>query len=163
PIDSTPLILQVESAATGGIRTFVIGSPGSEPARADLSRMASVGGTAQPNCSDTGPAYCHFDMTTQSDLATALRNALAAITGQVLSCTYPLPSPGAGQELDLKRVNVRHNGADILKDPSDTECTTGWNYSTDKTQILLCGETCNQIKAQGGDIEIVFGCATRVF
>jgi hypothetical protein len=162
-VDSTALIQQVQNAAGGGIKTFVIGSPGSEPARGDLSRMATVGMTPQPNCSDTGPNYCHFDMTTQTDLATALKNALSAITGQVLTCNYALPQPGAGQTLDLRKVNVRHNGADIPKDPSDADCNTGWNYSPDKKQIILCGDKCNEVKSQGGDIEIVFGCATKVF
>jgi hypothetical protein len=162
-VDSTPLIQQVQNAAGGGIKTFVIGSPGSEPARGDLSRMATVGLTPQPNCVDTGPNYCHFDMTTQTDLATALKNALSAITGQVLTCTYAIPQPGAGQTLDLRKVNVRHNGADIPKDPSDSTCNTGWNYSPDKTQIILCGDKCNEVKSMGGDIEIVFGCATKVF
>jgi len=162
-VDSMPLIGQVQNAATGGIKTFVIGSPGSEPARGALSQMATMGGTAQPNCSDTGPTYCHFDMTTQTDLATALKNALSQITGQILSCTYAILQPGAGETLDLRKVNVRYNGADIPKDPSDAACNTGWNYSPDKTQIVLCGDKCNEVKSQGGDIEIVFGCATKVF
>ena len=60
-------------------------------------------------------------------------------------------------------MNVRHNGSDIPKDPSDADCNTGWNYSPDKTQIVLCGDKCNEVKSQGGDIEIVFGCATKIF
>ena len=162
-VDSTALIQQVQNAAGGGIKTFVIGSPGSEPARGDLSRMATVGRTPQANCSDTGPNYCHFDMTTQTDLAAALKTALSAITGQVLTCNYTIPDPGAGQMLDLRKVNVRHNGVDIPKDPSDANCNTGWNYSPDKTQIILCGAKCDEVKSMGGDIEIVFGCATKVF
>jgi hypothetical protein len=162
-VDSMALIQQVQNAAGGGIKTFVIGSPGSEPARGDLSRMATVGMTPQPGCSDAGPNYCHFDMTTQTDLATALKAALSAITGQVLTCNYTIPQPGAGQMLDLRKVNVRHNGVDIPKDPSDANCNTGWNYSPDKTQIVLCGDKCNEVKSMGGDIEIVFGCATKVF
>jgi hypothetical protein len=162
-VDSTALIQQVQNAATGGIRTFVIGSPGSDDARGDLSRMASVGLTAQPNCSDSGPTYCHFDMISQGDLATALKNALAAITGQVLSCSYTIPQPTSGETLDPKKVNVRHNGVDIPRDPSETDCNTGWNYSADKTQIVLCTDACNQVKSQGGDIEIIYGCATKVF
>jgi hypothetical protein len=166
-VDSAALIGQVQNAATGGIKTFVIGSPGSEPARGTLSQMASLGGTAQPNCSDAGPNYCHFDMTTQTDLAAALKAALAAIAGQVLTCNYAIPDPGPGQTLDPNKVNVQHNtqqgSSDIPRDPSDTQCNTGWNYSADKTQIVLCPDTCNRVKAEGGDIKIVFGCATKVF
>jgi len=162
-VDSTALIGQVTNALTGGIKTFVIGSPGSEPARGALSQMATAGGTAQPNCADTGPNYCHFDMTAQTDLGAALKGALDKITGQVLSCTYTIPDPGDGQQIDPKKVNVQHNGVDVPRDPSDTQCNTGWNYSPDQTQIVLCPDTCNRVKSEGGDIKIVYGCATKVF
>ena len=84
------------SAQAAGVRTFVIGSPGSEGARESLSRMAEAGGTAQANCSHRGPNYCHFDMTQQSDLAAGLDQALSAIAGLALGCSYDIPQPPLG-------------------------------------------------------------------
>jgi von Willebrand factor type A domain len=167
PVSNGPLITQVQDAAKGGVRTFVIGSPGSEPARTDLSTMAQVGGTGLPGCSNSGPNYCHFDMTTQPDLATGLNNALAQISGAALSCTYDVPAPPNGQQLDPNKVNVEYTPSsgsptEIDKDSGST-CTNGWQYSPDGKQIIICGSDCNTIKNDpGGKINIVFGCQTNV-
>ena len=94
PADPTPLIPEAASALARGMKTFVIGSPGSEDARRSLSQMAEAGGTATEGCSHTGsPFYCHFDMTEEADFAVALRDALASISGLALSCAYDIPSP----------------------------------------------------------------------
>ena len=45
-VDAGPIVQEAASALSRGIKTFVIGSPGSETARASLSRMATQGGTA---------------------------------------------------------------------------------------------------------------------
>jgi hypothetical protein len=50
-----------------GIRTFVVGVPGSEPARTVLSSIAKQGGTAADGC-DPQLGNCHFDMTMAKDL-----------------------------------------------------------------------------------------------
>lgn len=165
-VESQPLVEEAKLAFEQGIQTFVIGSPGSEEARDALSRLASAGGTAAENCSDAGPNYCHFDMTTEDDLAAALSGALESIIGQVLSCEYPVPSPPRGESLDPNRVNVQFtSGAGevetILKNPNG-ECTTGWQYSESGDQIVLCGETCERVKQDtSGKVEVLFGCATR--
>jgi hypothetical protein len=63
-----------------GIRTWVIGAPGSEPARSDLSHLAKAGGTARPNCNVN--SNCHYDMT-QGDFAMTFGMALADILSAV--------------------------------------------------------------------------------
>jgi len=167
PVPNGPLISQVAYASTLGVRTFVIGSPGSESARTDLSKMASAGGTALPGCSDGGPSYCHFDMTTQPNLAQALDAALAKISGAALSCTYDVPQPPNGQTLDPNKVNVVFTPSsgqptDIYR-ASGSTCKNGWQYSPDGKQIVICGPSCDKVKNDpGGRIDIVFGCATKV-
>src|SRR5690606_9807265 len=127
-VDTQPIIDESAAAAGLGIRTFVIGSPGSESARDSLSAIARVGGTGSAGCADAGPQYCHFDMTTQEDFAAALRQALADIVGQISSCEFAIPPPPAGTELDLGRVNVNivdENGMllqEVLKAPDGSGC-----------------------------------------
>ena len=75
----------------------MIGSPGSEDARAALSEIAQRGGTGSATCGSAGPEFCHFDMTTQPDFDVALTTALAAISDQTLSCSYAVPVPPSGQ------------------------------------------------------------------
>jgi hypothetical protein len=167
-VDSSPIIEEAARAHVEGIRTFVIGSPGSEPARTALSRIATAGGTAPAACSEQGPSYCHFDMTTEPDLATGLAAALASIVDQVLSCEYPVPAPPQGQTLDPARVNVVYTAAEggsetIPRDPSSTACTTGWQYAGGGERVVLCSDTCERVKHDaGGRIELQFGCETEI-
>jgi hypothetical protein len=165
PADPTPLIPEAASALGRGIKTFVIGSPGSESARRSLSLMAEAGGTAKPGCSHNGPNYCHFDMTQQPDFTTALRDALGSISGLALSCSYDIPPPPRGSTLNPAKVNVLFTpeGGDrevLLQSSGD--CSDGWQYSSNGKQIQLCGSTCDRVKSSSGAVSLQFGCSTQV-
>ena len=168
PVDSEPLIAEAAEAFANGVRTFVIGSPGSEETRDVLSQLASEGGTARPGCSNAGPEFCHFDMTTEPDLAKGLAQALDEIGMSLGSCEYPIPAPPAGQALDPDLVNVLYTpeGADtetIARDPSSDDCTEGWQYAADGEHIVLCGDACERVRAEpNGTVEVLFGCETLV-
>jgi hypothetical protein len=164
PVDAGPLVVEAAAAAARGIRTFVIGAPGSEDARGDLSRMAEAGGTATAQCSHAGPNYCHFDMTRETDLGAGLTNALSIISGVALSCRYAVPQPPTGSLLDPGKVNVLFTppgGAQELIGRSvDTSCSEGWEYAQGETQIRLCGSTCDRVQASEGSLTLQFGCST---
>lgn len=169
-VESAPLIQAVGSSFDSrGIKTFVIGSPGSEDARADLSKMATVGGTAAPGCSDGGPNYCHLDMTTAADFAAALADGLAAIAGQISTCEYAVPPPPNGKTINPGQVNVLYTKGDgtessIGQDATGT-CAAGWVYddAQNPTKITLCGSDCDMVKADSGaKIDLIFGCDTEV-
>jgi hypothetical protein len=166
PVDAAPLVDEAQSARTRGISTFVIGSPGSEDARENLSRMAEAGGTASPGCSHDGPNYCHFDMTAEQDFASALIEALGTISGLALSCSYPIPTPPGGATLDPALVNVLFSpeGGDreLIARSAAGACNEGWQYSEDGSQVLLCGSTCERVRQSNGSLELEFGCVTRV-
>jgi hypothetical protein len=168
PVDSQPLIAEVAAALVSGVRTFVIGSPGSEDTRTVLSRISSEGGTAKPGCSDSGPNYCHFDMTTEEDLAGGLERALDQIALSLRPCEYPIPPPPAGQSLEPGLVNVLYTApggdtATIGRDPSASDCHEGWQYSADGTRIVLCGDACAQVMASvDATVEVLFGCQTII-
>jgi hypothetical protein len=165
-VDTTPLIEDAAQALTRGVKTYVVGSPGSEDARESLSRLAEAGGTARPNCSHDGPQYCHFDMTQGTDFATSLRDALAEITGLALSCNYVLPAPGDGTELDPDKVNVvfqPEGGAlEVLqRSATGRNCSSGWQYSRDGQQVVLCGESCTRVRNSNGSLKLEFGCLSQ--
>ena len=167
-VDNKPLIAEVATAATGAISTFVIGSPGSEDGRADLSQMATKGGTAKAGCSDMGPTYCHLDMTTASDFGAALSAGLADVAGQIGTCEFTVPPAPAGKTLDPSLVNVLYTHADGTESsiPQDAkgDCASGWKYDDNQnpTKITLCGTDCNAVKADGGaKIDVIFGCSTQ--
>jgi hypothetical protein len=167
PADPAPLIPEAASALGRGMKTFVIGSPGSEGARRSLSQMAQAGGTGNDGCSNDGqPRYCHFDMTEEEDFSVALRDALASIAGIALSCAYDIPEPPNGETLDLTKVNVlfRPPGGErelIAQNPPGA-CSDGWQYSDDQRQVLLCGPTCDRVSSSTGQLSLEFGCTTSV-
>jgi hypothetical protein len=170
-VDSAPLIAAVGDAfkPPSGIKTFVIGSPGSEDARGDLSKMATAGGTATPGCSDAGPNYCHLDMTTAKDFAAALSNGLAAIAGQISTCEYAVPPPPNGKTINPNQVNVLYTKGDgteaSIGQDATGQCTSGWVYDNAQNpkKITLCGADCEAVKAdQGAKIDLIFGCDTEV-
>lgn len=166
-VENAPLIAAVDAAfkdATS-VSTFVIGSPGSEDARGDLSQMATRGGTAKAGCSDAGPTYCHLDMTNTPDFGAALSAGLSDIAGQIGTCEYAVPPPPAGQVIDPLLVNVLYTHSDGKQTtvPQDAEgqCKSGWQYDNNDqpTKIMLCGSDCDAIKAdQGAKIDVIFGC-----
>jgi hypothetical protein len=152
-----------------GIKTFVIGAPGSEPARRVLSQMAELGGTAPANCS-VEQGTCHFDMTRRPEFGVALSEALASIAGRTLSCELPIPAAGS-VEVDPRRLNVVYSPGDgrapqvVLKDdrmPCDAGAS-GWQYSEDASRIRLCGSACDRVRQDAGArVDVVLGCQVRV-
>lgn len=165
-VDPSPLVGEAERAFAEGVKTFVIGSPGSEGARESLSRMAAAGATAPAGCSHTGPNYCHFDMTEEQDFARALGEALGTIAGLALSCSYDVPEPPGGQVLDPSKVNVLFTapGAapELIAQNASGSCAEGWEYSDDGARIVLCGSTCDRVRGSDGTLTLEFGCTTEV-
>jgi hypothetical protein len=170
PVDNAPLIGAVDDTFKNEeVSTFVIGSPGSEEARADLSQMATVGGTAKASCSNAGPEYCHLDMTTAADFGAALAAGLADIAGRISACEYAVPPAPNGKTLDPSLVNVLYTKGDktqtsIAQDPTG-KCEQGWVYDDPQnpTKITLCGADCDAVKADtAAQIDLLFGCVTDV-
>ena len=170
-VDGAPLIAAVAAGLEQAqIRTFVIGSPGSEEARDELSQMATVGGTANPGCANAGPSFCHFDMTAQPDFSSALNATLAQITQATLACDYAVPSPPGGLRLDLDDASVvlESGGTQVgefARAASDA-CAEGWQYGENQSSIRLCRSTCDELQGLLRDdpeigVRIKFRCSVR--
>lgn len=172
PQPTQPIIDEILGARVNhGIRTFLIGSPGSEDNGAGgdmrpwLSTAAVLGGTAIPGCSVEGPNYCHVDLVEVSDFAAALRARLTEIVGQIVACAYELPNAPNGQAVETSEVNVIYSpgggGEPLLVGQNpDANCYFGWQLRGNT--LALCGQTCDVIrKDPGAKLELLFGCATQ--
>lgn len=162
-------------AAQANIKTYVIGAPGSEPARGYLSELAYVGGTARsascvhdPN-SSTGD--CHFDMTTTQDFASALATALGSVSGAALGCEFAVPKTSS--TVTPGSVNVQYRS-----DKSPAECfsydpapctagSNGWQFakrsdgSDDLSRVVICGSACDRVRADAmARVDVILGCET---
>lgn len=161
-VNPTPIVEEVRVAAQQYVKTFMIGVPGSEPNREWMSEAARIGGTAQPNCNDNGPNYCHMDLTTSTDFSAALRAGLAQVAGQIASCSYEIPPPPAGQTIDPSLVNViftpSGSNSQLIGRSAPGTCSEGWQIEGNRVNI--CESTCNAIQQdEGATVELLFGCA----
>jgi len=167
---------EVEKAREANIKTFVIGSPGSEKARGFLSELAYRGGTARsPDCLHSGGdggtgggdvGDCHFDLTKETDFAGVLKSALGNISGKAVGCVFQTP-PGDVQQLN---VQYSHAGSDPVCLPQDdaSPCdqgANGWQFAKDPsgnddtTHVVLCGQACDAVKADPTTVvDVVLGC-----
>ncbi|MCL2825766.1 MAG: VWA domain-containing protein [Polyangiaceae bacterium] len=176
------LLEKVELAAAIGIRTFVMGVPGSEGERSFLSQIAKLGETAPEDCSfsatDPTVGNCHMDMTDESlTFADELSKNLEKISLVALSCVIDVPEPKSGETVKPDMVNVIYWEGGVESDdiadgivPQDynTECSDpknqGWQYAPgDQSKIVLCGELCEKVKNDNKAIvAVTLDCPTIV-
>ncbi len=162
--ESDALVADVKAAlSTNGVRTFVIGVPGAQTYRSELSKVAEAGGTARmQGCNHAGPNYCHYDLTdATADFGAVLADALAAIGGSVLTCDFAVPSMA---DFDPNKVNVElTTGGSKTQLKRDPQEMNGWNYSEDGKTIRLFGPSCESVKkVTNGKVDILYGCPTVV-
>jgi len=162
-VDAEPIVQEIARAAKLGIKTFLIGSPGSEDNRAWMSRAAVIGGTAPAGCNVKGPEWCHMDLTTSSDFSASLKAGLAAVTGALKQCEYPVNPPADGV-LDPMKINVlveSGNQSTLLLRDDMGDCSEGWQIVGDK--VRLCGDSCDKANADANaTISVIYGCGSSM-
>lgn len=163
--------VEVKKARDANIKTFVVGTPGSEGARAFLSELAFRGGTARTaSCvhggADANAGDCHYDLTTEKDLAAVLQSTLGRISGEARGCEFQTP-PGGGDSIN---VQVSSNGGAPMCFVQDkTDCgagSNGWQFAKgasgalDRGRVVLCGAACDRIKQDPtAVVDVILGCA----
>ena len=96
------------------------------------------------------------------------RLVAAVLSGAPLPCTFPLPTPPGGEQLDPGRVRFDYelDGA-VSEVPKlgGSECgvLTAWRYDNEAapSQIELCPSACDSLSAQG-KVRIALGCSPVV-
>lgn len=160
-VDPDPIVDEIRRAAEAGVKTFLIGSPGSEPNRDWMSYAAVLGGTAPPGCDVDGPDYCHMDMTTAPNFSAALRAGLSEIVGLVSPCRFAFAEPPNNQEIDAGKINVvLSDGGQhtlIIRDDQG-DCSEGWQLAGGN-EVLLCPDTCERVQSDPSmTVTLAFGC-----
>ncbi len=141
----------LQSAA--GIRTVVLGIPGSErPAyTAILEELGAAGGLPNPD------ADVDYFPVTEADGIEGLRATLLDITTELIfSCSLQLQT----QPQDTRLLNVYVDGAKV---PRSSE--NGWELdeSTQPDSIQLTGDACAKLESEGArSIEVKYGCPTYI-
>jgi hypothetical protein len=134
------------------IKTFVVGYGMGDA----LDSIAQAGGTVAIDVNVS---------TADSELLAALNEIR-----KLADCRYQIPPPPPGENLQFQLVNVVHRvgGTETtipkVEDASACGSQPGWYYDDEAapTQIVLCPSTCETVKVEQGDLEIVLGCQTVV-
>lgn len=161
---------EVQKARMANIRTFVVGTPGSEGARAFLSELAFQGGTARAascvhGATDPSTGDCHFDLTSSQDFAGVLANTLGRIGSEARGCEFQTPGGGAGESLN---VQIRSGSAAPSCLPVAAQgcgADEGFAFNRrddgaiDYGRIVLCGSSCELVKSDpSAVVDVILGC-----
>jgi hypothetical protein len=139
-LDRSGSLAAVQRLAAAGVRTFVIGIPGSEAYATLLDQLAVAGGVAQSESP-------HYYRVADADALTATVSSLGATVA--LGCSIELESPPPDRTL----VNLFFDGELVPSDPVD-----GWTFGDDTT-VVVQGAACELLK--GGQVlqaEVIAGC-----
>jgi hypothetical protein len=162
----------VDQARSVGIKTFVVGAPGSESARNVLSEMAFRGGTAKSSTCTHGGATttsgdCHVDLTQSgASFGTALSSALLTASRLAIPCEVELPANIDANVVDFSRAVVRvtsSTGA-VVRVPEDRTAAcefgaNGWQYEDGNARVVLCGTACEALRSdRGSKVTVELGC-----
>jgi hypothetical protein len=146
-IDADASVAPITALLGHGIKTYVIGLPGSEAYQEVLNRFAIAGGTARVQTAATDPIY--YPVTDTQMLTQALRNITAEFS---ISCTVVLDQAPP----DWTQVNVYFDNGLVKMNPAD-----GWKQ-IDSTTLEITGPACDLLRS--GDvfqIQVVAGCPTE--
>jgi hypothetical protein len=150
-LDAAGAEAQVKALRGAGVRTFVVGIPGSEAYASTLDAFAVAGGATTA----TG-GHKYFAVQAAGGVA-ALGSALETITkGVITSCRLVLGS----RPPDLQKLNVTVDGEVVPQSGPD-----GWNVDTSASPpaVVLKGATCTNIEKNGAqNVQVQYGCPTLI-
>jgi hypothetical protein len=124
-----------------------------------LNAIAVAGGTKQ--------AILVKDKSAKETEA-SFREALEGVRSKALACEYAIPAAPSGEKLDPNKVNIVHKpggeGAAPATILRNQQCAgRGWRYDNEAapTRVILCPESCAELEAKAGRVDVLFGCATQ--
>ncbi len=148
-LDDKGVIAAIDALRAAGVKTFVIGIPGSESYKSYLDRFAEHGGMMS-----TSGGSKYYSVSAEGGVA-GLTSVFSTITGDLItSCRIVLE----GAAPDPSKINVYVDEKVIPRGGAD-----GWEYdsSTDPPTITIKGATCEQVKSKGAKvITVSYGCPT---
>lgn len=157
-LDDAGVLNQITQLAAVGIKTIVVGLPGTEVYETYLDAFAVAGGLP---ASTTSPMY-HAVGTAGG--AQALTNVLTDVTGGLAtSCSIQLTNLPIGADLDNIDVHVDFGAGPVqiprrVLDAGLDGGTAGWTLVAPDT-VLLLGSTCAQVQTLGAQsVSVSLSC-----
>lgn len=154
-LDDAGTVAKISALATAGIKTIVVGIPGSDVYSATLDAMATAGGAA---ASTTSPMYYKVDTTGG---AGALTTTLTNITKNlVTSCVLNIPNLSQNANPDDVHVLVNFGtGQQVVNRVIAADAGSGYVLDLNAKTVTLTGTYCDQVTTAGAQsVTVVLGC-----
>lgn len=145
-LDDQAVVGKIQALAAAGIKTFVVGIPGTEAYSTYLDTFAEEGGVPVTDATKT---HKYYEVTGESGLAEAFKSITTSL---VRSCTVPLEQ----KPMDTDNINV---AIDCNPVPQKTGDVANWHYDATVPAIVVEGGYCARIEQAGVKrVDIVLGC-----
>ena len=149
--DAAPKMIAMARRKAAGIKTFVVGLPGSEVYASYLDSFATAGGGVNPQAP---PWYFRVDA---SGGVAGLAAVFSSITKQMITtCRFQL----AADPPDVGLLTVELDGVMLPQlGPG------GWmlDTATSPPTVVIEGATCDRVQTEGAEsVQVVYGCPTYV-
>lgn len=161
-----PILEAIEAAHARGIRTVVIGAPGSEDQRNWLSQAAVLGGSPLLGCDPSGEKpNCHLDMTVSQTTADQVADPID-FASVYRNCRFELPKAGPKptNHVDSKRLTIAIQWGEgatqwLTREPAEaSDCWYGYRLIGSK-QGELCAGTCELLREDcSARLQLTYGC-----
>lgn len=150
-LDDVAVSNQLNALLGQGIKTFVIGIPGTEAYASFLDGFADAGGV--PVTPTAEKPHRYYEVKNQAELLTAFKTITTSL---VRDCNVKL----AEKPLDLSKINVAVDCAEL---PQKSGEVVNWEYISATQSIEIKGARCEAIKSVGAKrIDVVNGCPTII-
>jgi hypothetical protein len=147
-LDEDGSVAAVSKLSKAGIKTIVVGIPGTEAYANTLDALAAESGVTNP---DAPPAY--FAVSAKSGVAGLSTTLERITTGLIKSCELHLESVPP----DLDKLFVVIDGVELTRDDPD-----GWTIpdpAVSPPVLEITGATCQKLETQGAEyINVTYGC-----
>jgi len=148
-LDGDRVIAELNALKLAGVKTFVVGIPGTEAYKPWLDQFAEAGGVVNP----AGPDK-YFSVSASGGVA-GLTAVFSVITGSLItSCRIDLDRAAP----DPNQINVYVDEVPVPQGGAD-----GWDYdgTSSPPSILIKGRTCDAVTTKGARvITVAYGCPT---
>ena len=156
-LDDIAATNQIVSLAGIGVKTFVIGVPGTEAYATTLNAFANAGKMPNQNGANGELYYAISATSARQDLI----DAFSTITTQLIhGCDFELKSSPP----DKNKVNVAIDCATVPRVPDGTAADAGVDgyyidYTPNPAHLKLVGSFCNTLQTQGAhNVDVIVGC-----
>ena len=152
-LDDVATVGEINNLAAAGIKTYVVGIPGSEAYSTTLDEMATAGQAPNTMAGATHQYYAVSASNSLADLQAAFEDITTKL---VTSCDIPLTK----SPTDISQVQVAIECQKINQVAPDAG-TGGFfvDYSFTPAHIQLVGSTCSNMQLNGArEVDIVVGC-----